>query len=73
MAKVYNKSKQRTEQASKRVCPMCKGFGATFMYYNRCRLCDSKGELWISVEDTGWCRAIGRQLEDSLLYWVRDT
>jgi DnaJ-class molecular chaperone len=68
--KVLNYSKNQIEDAHKRECPRCKGFGATTSdkgIYN-CYLCNGHGKCWVSIEGSGWCRALHAALQDSKLY-----
>lgn len=70
MSQVFNKSKVSVENAKKAQCPRCKGFSAVFPRdkEDHCDLCEGKGELWISIYNTGWTRALWKRLGDSKLY-----
>jgi uncharacterized phage protein len=65
-AKVYNKSTQLSEPATKETCPRCSGFGAIFHDQGSCYLCNGAGKVWIS--SSGWTRALHKPLTDSILY-----
>ena len=70
MSQVYNKSKLLVEKAEQCLCPRCYGMGATTADRDdtKCHVCGGKCFVWMSKSDSGWCRHIGKQLEQSFLY-----
>jgi len=68
MAMVLNKSKERMEKAEQEYCPRCDGFGRVVGDDVGCFLCKGYGYLWVSVEDTGWTRAMYARINNSELY-----
>lgn len=70
MSKVYNKSTQLVELAEQCSCPRCSGMGATTADRDdvKCYVCGGKGAVWRATNDSGWCRHIGKKLEQSFLY-----
>lgn len=67
MSTVYNKSAGRMERAEKVPCPRCEGAGAVFPRDadQPCTVCGGDGEVWMSIEETGWLRRVGDEPEDS--------
>lgn len=67
MSKVFNHSSLRVERAKKATCPRCRGAGGVFPRDKDgpCTVCGGDGEVWLSVEGTGWLRRIGARLENS--------
>ena len=55
---VFNNSKNCYEKAAIEKCPRCKGTGSTFNK-GTCHLCNGQGEVWMSQEDSGFCRPLG--------------
>jgi DnaJ-class molecular chaperone len=67
-AYVLNKSKDSIEKATKEKCPRCRGFGAIVTDNSNCHLCNGKGVLYISIEGTGWTKAMYARMDKSKLY-----
>ena len=65
-ATVYNKTKERVEEATKQDCPRCRGFGGRLGDEDGCELCNGDGTLWVS--ESGWTRQLYARLVNSRLY-----
>ena len=55
MARVYNHSKERYEEAEYKKCPRCKGVGGNIRDTMLCDICNGDGKTFITP--TGWTRA----------------
>ena len=69
MGEVFNKEALRVEEAELATCPRCKGAGGISADVDRpCTVCGGDGEVWMSVEGSGWLRRIDAELDDSDLW-----
>ena len=62
---VYNHSRCVMEQATRKKCPRCRGFGGVAFDDNPCA-CNGHGWLWMS--HSGWIRAPYKRAMTSVLY-----